>query len=91
MCAGSDLALLKKRVDELAPPKEAGALLMMREGDHAMLAAKPLQGYRSSTVSSWNIVDQSINHFRKIVITTVLIADTMCRMLLTIVVTNATV
>ena len=52
MCAGSDLALLKKRVDELAPPKEVGALLMMREGDHAMLAAKPLQGYRCSTVSN---------------------------------------
>ena len=42
---GSDLALVKKRLDELAP-RDPGALLMMREGDHAMLASKPIQGYR---------------------------------------------
>ena len=43
---GSDLALVKKRLDEIAPPKDPGALSAMREGDHAMLAGKPLQGYR---------------------------------------------
>ncbi len=43
---GSEVALVKKRLDEIAPPKDPGALLMMREGDHAMLAGKPLQGYR---------------------------------------------
>ena len=43
---GSDLALVKRRLDEIAPPKDPGALMMMREGDHAMLAGKPLQGYR---------------------------------------------
>lgn len=45
---GSDLAILKKRLDEIAPPREPGALMMMREGDHAMLAGKPLQGYRQA-------------------------------------------
>ena len=45
---GSDLALVKKRLDEMAPPKDAGALMRMREGDHAMLAGKPLQGYRQA-------------------------------------------
>lgn len=43
---GSDLALVKRRLDEIAPPRDPGALLAMREGDHAMLAGKPLQGYR---------------------------------------------
>ncbi|KAL0040320.1 hypothetical protein WJX77_003396 [Trebouxia sp. C0004] len=43
---GSDLAVVKKRLDEIAPPKDPGALAMMRDGDHAMLAGKPLQGYR---------------------------------------------
>ncbi|DBA79440.1 TPA: hypothetical protein ACH3X2_007714 [Trebouxia sp. C0005] len=43
---GSDLAVVKKRLDEIAPLKASGALLMMRDGDHAMLAGKPLQGYR---------------------------------------------
>ncbi|KAL0045027.1 hypothetical protein WJX82_005766 [Trebouxia sp. C0006] len=43
---GSDLAVVKKRLDEIAPPKDPGALSMMRDGDHAMLAGKPLQGYR---------------------------------------------
>ena len=42
---GSELALVKRKLDELAP-KDSGGLLMMREGDHAMLAGKPLQGYR---------------------------------------------
>lgn len=45
---GSDLAIVKKRLDEIAPPKDPGALMMMREGDHAMLAGKPLQGYRQA-------------------------------------------
>ena len=45
---GSDLAVVKKRLDEIAPPKDPGALSMMRDGDHAMLAGKPLQGYRYS-------------------------------------------
>jgi hypothetical protein len=45
---GSDLAVVKKRLDEIAPPKDPGALMMMRDGDHAMLAGKPLQGYRYS-------------------------------------------
>lgn len=45
---GSDLAHVKKRLDEIAPPKDAGALMPMREGDHAMLAGKPLQGYRQA-------------------------------------------
>ena len=43
---GSDLALVKRRLDEIAPPRDPGTLMMMREGDHAMLAGKPLQGYR---------------------------------------------
>ena len=47
---GSDLALVKKRLDEIAPPKDAGGLMMMREGDHAMLAGKPLQGYRQAAI-----------------------------------------
>ena len=47
---GSDLALVKKRLDEIAPPKDAGGLTMMREGDHAMLAGKPLQGYRQAVI-----------------------------------------
>lgn len=45
---GSDLAQVKKRLDEIAPPKDAGGLMPMREGDHAMLAGKPLQGYRQA-------------------------------------------
>lgn len=45
---GSDLAIVKKRLDEIAPPRDPGALMMMREGDHAMLAGKPLQGYRQA-------------------------------------------
>ena len=47
---GSDLAIVKKRLDEIAPPKDPGALMMMREGDHAMLAGKPLQGYRQAGI-----------------------------------------
>ena len=54
---GSDLAVVKKRLDEIAPPKDPGALSMMRDGDHAMLAGKPLQGYRYSKslgLGSWS-------------------------------------
>jgi len=35
-----DEALLNKTWDEVAPHKDPGALLMMREGAHAMLAGK---------------------------------------------------